>query len=195
MAAALAAAALAGCGSTAATTSVTARSHAASTRVPSGRAFAWVHPAAAPAGWRELRLAGGAMLPYPRAWERIHGDPGTASAARFGPGDRFLGYLNITPRQGAETLRGWAAFRVEHNREEGDRQVTMLGVAGGLRFRSGPGACVRDRYTTASGARYVEIACLVSGARGATVVVAATPPDQWPRMAPILQQAISAASA
>jgi hypothetical protein len=130
-------------------------------------------------------------MPYPPGWRRIKGDPGTASAARFDAHDRFIGYLNVTPRQSTETLANWAHFRVAHNVEEGDRDVRMLAAATGLRFRGGGGSCVRDSYLTAVRTRYIEIACLVTGGRTSTVVVGAAPPQHWTAIAPLLERAIS----
>jgi hypothetical protein len=107
-------------------------------------------------------------------------------------GHDFLGYLNLTPRQGDETLSTWASFRTRHNTLEGDRSVTELGAATGLRFRNGHGSCVRDAYTTGTGARYIELACLVQGARAAFVIVGAAPPRMWASIAPKIERAISA---
>jgi hypothetical protein len=65
----------------------------------------------------------------------------------------FLAYLNLTPRQGEEQLSTWASFRVDHNREEGDRHVVELAHGSGLRFRDGHGSCVSDGYVTQVGTR------------------------------------------
>ncbi|MGH2868316.1 MAG: hypothetical protein ACRDNK_12215 [Solirubrobacteraceae bacterium] len=104
----------------------------------------------------------------------------------------YVGYLNLTPRQGRETLTNWSSFRVAHNADEGDRQVRILAVGRGLRFRNGHGSCVRDSYLTSSGARYIEIACLVAGSRTAAVIVGAAPPQAWAQVSPSLRWAISA---
>jgi hypothetical protein len=100
--------------------------------------------------------------------------------------------LNVTPRQGAETLANWPHFRVEHDADEGDRDVRPLEVGFGLRFRTGRGSCVRDSYTTVTHARYVEIACLVAGQRATSVIVGAAPPNAWSQVSPLLERAISA---
>ncbi|HSO97615.1 MAG TPA: hypothetical protein VLP43_01580 [Solirubrobacteraceae bacterium] len=131
-------------------------------------------------------------MAYPPGWRPAAGDRGTATAVLRSPGGGFLGYLNITPRQGAETIRHWAAFRPAHNGAEGDRQVRRLASYPALRFRTGRGACVRDRYVTRTGARYIELACLVAGRHAATVIVGAAPPRVWARMAPQIERAISA---
>ena len=112
------------------------------------------------------------------------------SAAVLGPQGRIRGYLNATPRQGAETLANWARFRPAHNHEEGDRHVVSEAAAQALRFRTGTGSCVIDHYATVS-AHYREIACLVRGSKASTVVVAAAVPRDWKRLAPQLERAVS----
>jgi hypothetical protein len=138
-----------------------------------------------------LRTPSGATLYYPPDWAAARGDAGTATAVLRGPRRRLLGYLNVTPRQGEETLANWVRFRLEHNAREGDREVIEEAVARGVRFRTGAGTCVRDRYTTSSGARYIELACLVKGAATSSVIVAASPPRAWARVSPQLYQALS----
>jgi len=151
--------------------------------------FAWLQPASPPAGWRVARSSGG-ELAYPPGWRPITTDPGTASVALLGSGGRIDGYLNATPKQGAETLANWSRFRPEHNLDEGDRSVHVIASADQLSFRSGPGSCVIDDYTT-SKATYREIACLVSGPRSSAVVVAAAPIALWDQRAATLERAIS----
>ena len=130
------------------------------------------------------------MLAYPPEWTPIETDPGTASVALLGDGDRLDGYLNATPGQGAETLADWSRFRPRHNQGEGDRSVRILAATTAGRFRSGRGACVIDTYTTPKAA-YREIACLVSGPSRGTVVVAAAPVALWARHAATLERAVS----
>jgi hypothetical protein len=159
-----------------------------SDRRPSGP-FAWLRPASPPSGWNVARSLGG-ELAYPPGWRPITTDPGTASVALLGSGDRIDGYLNATPKQGAETLANWSRFRPEHNLDEGDRSVHVVASASQLSFRSGPGSCVIDDYTT-SKATYREIACLVSGPGSSAVVVAAAPIALWHQQAAILERAVS----
>src|ERR1700752_4407140 len=109
--------------------------------------FGWLRPASAPTGWRVARTQGGAALAYPPGWTSIKTDPGTASVALLAGGQRIDGYLNATPRQGSETLGNWSRFRPQHNQDEGDRGVRLLGATTTARFRSGRGACVIDPYT------------------------------------------------
>jgi hypothetical protein len=177
--------------------SVPAGSHASAGTPPPGvaAAFAWLRRRSVPAGWHVATIPTGAALAYPRSWRPYPGDPGTATAALLGDGGRIRGYLNITPRQGPEALATWASFRIAHNAEEGDREVRREGAAGDLAFRRGKGSCVRDSYTTTTGARYVELACLVAGAQASTVIVAAALRSAWRSLAPELERAISAFAA
>jgi hypothetical protein len=152
--------------------------------------FAWLKPAAPPASWSVVRTHDGATLAYPPRWAPIKTDPGTASVALLGVGGRIDGFLNATPRQGAETLSDWSRLRPRHNESEGDRNVRLVAVTTDGRFRSGRGACVIDSYTT-SKATYREVACLVSGPRSSAVVVAAAPIGMWDQRAATLERAVS----
>jgi hypothetical protein len=153
--------------------------------------FGWLTPRAVPRGWSFVTIPNGARLAYPSGWRRIHGDPGTATVVLLSPGGRYIGYLNVTPRQGGETVAGWPSFRVSHNGEEGDRNVKRLAAATRLRFLDGSGSCVKDSYTTSIGTTYIEIACLVTGPSSASVIVAAATPSSWGRESPVLERAIS----
>jgi hypothetical protein len=185
---------VAGCGGAAGTSSTTRSASVPSGSGPTGNAggaaFAWLHPQAPPASWKVAAIPGGAAMAYPTDWKPQHGDAGTATAALIGAGDQTLGYLNLTPRQGSETLADWSSFRVDHNAEEGDKDVKRLAVGTNLRFRDGRGTCVMDSYTTITHARYDEIACLVAGQHGEAVIVAAAPPKAWASESPTLERAI-----
>lgn len=150
----------------------------------------WLTPAASPPAWPRMTIGRGATISYPPGWRRVRGDSGTASAMLVGGGGQVLGYLNLTPRQGHETQAGWSRFRVEHNREEGERGVRAMRAASGMRFLTGRGACVQDSYTTAAATRYVEIACLIAGRRSSFVAVGAAPPDRWPAESAMIERAI-----
>jgi hypothetical protein len=152
--------------------------------------FAWVRPASPPADWRVARLPDGAALSYPPGWTAIKTDPGTASVALHGDGGLIDGYLNVTPRQGTETLANWSRFRPEKNRAEGARNVRLLAATSDARFRSAHGSCVIDTYTT-SVTGYEEIACLVSGAHSSDVIVAAAPARLWQERSAVLERAVS----
>ena len=90
--------AVAGCGSSGTSDS------SSSSKPPTVVDFAWLRPAPAPRGWSSARLSSGATYAFPPGWRLIHGDRGTATAALFDAQRRFLGYLNLTPRQGADPI-------------------------------------------------------------------------------------------
>jgi hypothetical protein len=168
------------------------RSTSAPQATSQARAFAWLRPSPPPRAWQTSQLPGGvARLAYPLGWQSIRSDPGTVSAAVRAPTEEIRGYLNATPRQGAETLSNWGSFRLDHNRDEGDVDVKPVASATNLRFRGGHGSCVIDTYTSSTGRSYREVACIVAGARATTVVVGAAPPAQWSRQGPALERAIS----
>jgi hypothetical protein len=146
-------------------------------------------PSAAPASWHRTRVPGSpAVLRYPSGWRQIPGDRGTASAA-LKVRDRIVGYLNATPQGGEETLANWLSFRPDHNAEEGDRNVTPIAGATGIRFRSGRASCLVDSYAT--GARYRELACIVAGRDATTVIVGSAVPSRWASLAPVLRRAVA----
>lgn len=153
--------------------------------------FAWLSPAPPPAGWHTDRIPSGAALSYPPGWTRIHGDPGTATIALLGSDHQILGYLNLTPRQGAETLANYVHFRVDHNGDEGDSEIRILSSVTKRRFGDGHASCVQDSYATKTRAQYVELACLLAGSRTTVVVLGAATPQQWARISPLLERAIS----
>jgi len=152
--------------------------------------FAWLRPASPPVGWHVARTPDGAALAYPPQWTAIKTDPGTASVALRGNGRRIDGYLNVTPKQGAETLANWSRSRPQKNRAEGARKVRLVAAIRDAPFRSARGSCVVDTYTT-SLATYQEIACLVSGHGASEVVVAAAPTRLWQERSAVLERAVS----
>jgi hypothetical protein len=155
-------------------------------------AFDWLRPGSVPGSWSARLLpASPARLPVPPGWRSARSDPGTRTVISRGPSGEIAGYLNATPRQGEESLANWGSFRVDHNREEGDRDVELLAAASGLRFATGRGSCVLDSYRTESDARYRELACIVAGRAATTVIVAAAPPRRWRAEAPTLRRAIA----
>lgn len=157
-------------------------------------AFAWLSAHTAPDGWLTARIPSGAAMSYPPDWKPIAGDRGTATVVLLRGHNGFLGYLNLTPRQGGETLANWPRFRTEHNRKEGDRHIATLAAASRRPFGEGHASCVKDSYATSSGAHYIEIACLAAGRRGSVVIVGASPPHAWGRVSPQLERAISSLS-
>lgn len=171
--------------------SLTARVSSASTATPAK--FRWLVPAPAPSGWKHRRLsAGDATLAYPSSLALIHSDRGSVSVQRTDSSGRVLVYLNATPKQGAETLTNWPAFRMAHNRAE-DKTVQEDARAVGLPFYGGVGSCVIDHYITKFHANhYREIACFVQGRTAASVIVAAALESEWPRAVTLLERAVSA---
>jgi hypothetical protein len=160
--------------------------------VSNAQAFGWLRPSPPPHGWQQSRLPNGsAQLAYPVRWRSTRSDPGTVTAALRASDGEIRGYLNATPKQGEETLANWASFRLDHNRDEGDVDVTGVASATNLRFRSAHGSCVIDTYTSSTGHSYREIACIVAGASATTVIVGAAPPEQWQQQGPAIEHAIS----
>jgi hypothetical protein len=144
-----------------------------------------------PAGWQRVQVPDSpAVLAYPPGWRTIPGDRGTASAALRVHG-RIVGYLNATPQGGTETLANWLSFRPDHNREEGDLDVTPLAGSRGLQLRTGRASCLVDSYATESGAHYRELACIVAGRKATTVIVGSAVPERWTDLAPVLRRAAS----
>jgi hypothetical protein len=158
------------------------------------RTFPKLVAARAPAGWHHVTLPNGkAELFYPPGMHRVSGDSDSVSAARLGPARKFLLYLNATPRQGHESLRNWASYRVRVLRSDDASRATLDAAAEGQQFRGGIGSCVIDHYVTRIGGhQYTELACLVKGRTGASVIVAAAPTDRWSLAEPILDRAVSA---
>jgi hypothetical protein len=133
------------------------------------------------------------VLSYPPGLLPIAGDKAAVSAAKIGPGGAFRLYLNATPRQGSEQLAHWSAFRLHLLRSDDAVSAQQLAGVQGIKFRGGTGSCVMDRYVTRIGGHhYQEIACLVQGHSGASVVVAAAPAAQWATAQPLLLRAVAA---
>lgn len=155
--------------------------------------FSWLRPAPAPQRWRQTTTAAsGATLSYPRTWRPIPGDQGTVSVSLRSHTGLYVGYLNVTPRQGAEQLHGWAAFRLNRNRDEGDVHVTKVAAAEGLRFRNARGSCLIDDYLSRVGSHpYREIACIVAGHRHTDVFIGAALRGDWQTVRGILERAAS----
>lgn len=145
----------------------------------------------APHAWPAASLPGGlARLAYPPGWHAARTDPGTVTYVRTDARGRIAGYLNATPRQGPETLANWARFRPAHNADEGDRHVVRHSATTGVPFHGGRGSCVDDSYQT-SVTSYRELACLVAGRHGSSVVVAAAPLARWSSERPALLRALA----
>jgi hypothetical protein len=160
----------------------------------SAGAFSWFHPAPPPAGWQETTTpTGQATLFYPPGWTAIPGDKGTVTRSLRALRGLYVGYLNATPQQGAEQPHGWAAFRIDHNREEGDTQVRRVAAAEGLPFTNAHGSCVIDDYLSKVARNpYREIACLVTGRSHSDVFIGAALKPDWPTLSLSIERAASA---
>ena len=196
MAAGLATAcALTGCGASASHTSAsnTSASNTGSSQTSGPAGFTWFRARPTPSGWHRVSLGDGkAVLSYPGSLHALTADQGTVAEGLTTKSGTVLVYLNVTPRQGDETLRDWPEFRLDHLLEDDASAARMTGQATGLKFRGGLGSCVLDAYTTKVHANYFrEIACFVQGARGSSVLVAATPAGDWGTYAGLLEQAVT----
>jgi hypothetical protein len=155
--------------------------------------FSWFKPAPPPSGWRQLTLASGtAVLSYPPSLRPIKGDRGSVSAASVGRDGNVLVYVNATPQEGDERLAGWAESRLGHLMGDDASSVHEESEVQDLAFRRGRGSCVIDDYVTKVGHHpFHEIACLVEGVKGGSVVVAAAPVPTGKRVNATLERAIS----
>ena len=147
--------------------------------------------AATPRGWRQATISSGAAtLTYPSGWKTIPGDKGTVSLALRDRRGLYLGYLNVTPRQGAERLTGWDRFRIGRNAEEGDTHVREISASANVAFVNARGSCVLDDYISRVGAHpYRELACIVAGRHSTSVFVGASVVGEWSRLGPIVRHA------
>lgn len=154
--------------------------------------FAWFRAAPAPAGWKSMELPDGTgVLSIPPGAGPVDSDPGSLSATITAPNGDLQVYLNATPQQGDESQANWPQFRLDHLTGEHAASATRIASRDGMLFRGGTGSCVADTYVTRIGAHeYREIACLVAGTRGSSVLVVAAPAAAWDRYTPVLQQAV-----
>ncbi len=141
-----------------------------------------------PPAWSHATISSGAAtLAYPSSWKAIPGDKGTVSFAIRDRRGLYLGYLNLTPRQGAEQLAGWAAFRTRRNAEDGDAQVRIVSSREGVMFSNARGSCIVDDYLSRVGRHpYRELACIVSGRHRISVFVGAALVPDWPALGPLI---------
>ncbi len=149
-------------------------------------------PRSAPGSWPSATIpSGAATLRRPPRWAAEGGDAGTITFALRDAAGAYLGYVNVTPRQGAERMRGWAAFRLRRNREEGDRRVRELASREGISFAGARGSCLIDEYGSRAGAHpYREIACIVRGRHAESVLIATALRPEWQAVEPSLRRAV-----
>ncbi|MDQ0239101.1 hypothetical protein [Arthrobacter bambusae] len=156
--------------------------------------FGWFTAAPAPAGWRTMDLPDGTgVLSVPADASPAESDPGSVSAAASSPTGELRIYFNATPRQGSESLDNWSTFRIDHLADENSSSPTKIAERSGMAFLGGTGSCVEDSYVTRVGNnQYREMACLVAGSKGISVLIVAAPADSWPLYGPVLEQAVDA---
>jgi hypothetical protein len=156
--------------------------------------FRWLASTVLPATWARLAVPSGlGTLSSPPGFRIVEGDPGTLSVALRGPAGTYLGYLNITPRQGDETLRDWAAFRLSHLRDDDAVSVHEDAMVRALRTATGAKSCVTDDYVTTIGHHHFhEVACYVMNGSVSSVVVATTPLGDPAHVWTELQSAVAA---
>jgi hypothetical protein len=143
-----------------------------------------------PAAWNRATISSGAAtLAYPATWKAIPGDAGTVSFALRDTRGLYRGYLNLTPREGAERLTGWAAFRTTRNAGDGDRRVRVVSSSEHVAFTNAQGSCVVDDYLSRVGAHpYRELACIVAGRHSTSVFVGAALVSEWARLGPAIRR-------
>jgi hypothetical protein len=171
-----------------------ASANRSSSGVPNGTvAFEGIEPVEPPSGWLRLMTpAGDAVLTYPPSFRPVRSDPGSVSVAVGAAPHVYVGYLNVTPRQGAEQPHGFSAFRIGRLGDE-DTAVHEIAASENVAFAGAVGSCVNDEYRTRVGDNhYEEITCLVSGQRTQYVIVAAALFADWDRFAPTLRTALAA---
>jgi hypothetical protein len=192
---------LTGCGASASHTSASstgasqasgAGQSSARHREPAG--FTWFRARPTPGGWHRASLTDGqAVLSYPGSLHALTTDPGTVTEGLTTKSGIVLVYLNVTPKQGDETLTDWADFRVDHLLDDDASAAKITGRTTALEFRGGNGSCVLDSYITKVHANhYREIACFVQGAHAASVIVASAPAGDWGTYQGLLEEAVSA---
>jgi hypothetical protein len=156
--------------------------------------FGWLASTAPPATWARRTVASGlGALSSPPGFRTAHGDPGTLSLALRNSAGTYLGYLNVTPHQGHETLQDWAAFRLSHLL--GDAAVSVHEDATVQSVRTGAAvrSCVTDDYVTTIGHHHFhEVACYVTSGSVSGVVVAATPSGDPAHVWSQLERAVAA---
>jgi hypothetical protein len=158
------------------------------------RSFGWLASTSVPATWVRLAVPSGlGTLSSPPGFRPVDGDPDTLSVALLSSAGSYLGYLNVTPRQGPETLKNWAAFRLSHLRGDDAVSVREEAMVQSVRTEGAVRSCVIDDYVTTVGHhRFHEVACYVTSGSVGSVVVAATPEGDPAHVWTQLERAVAA---
>jgi hypothetical protein len=157
--------------------------------------FGWLASSAPPpATWARLTVASGlGALSSPPGFRTVDGDPGTLSVAFRNSAGTYLGYLNVTPHQGHETLQDWAAFRLSHLLGDDAVSVHEDAMVQSVRTAAALRSCVTDDYVTTIGHHHFhEVACYVTSGSVSSVVVAATPSGDPAHVWSQLERAVAA---
>jgi hypothetical protein len=151
--------------------------HSGSVSPATLRSFGWLASTTPPATWSRLTVPSGlGTLSSPPGFRTVGGDPGSLSVALRNSAGTYLGYLNVTPRQGPETLQDWAAFRLTHLQSDDAVSVHEDAMVQSVRTEAAVRSCVIDDYVTKVGHhQFHEVACYVMRGSVGSVVVAATP--------------------
>jgi hypothetical protein len=158
------------------------------------QSFGWLESTTPPASWVRLIVPSGlGTLSSPPGFRTVDGDPGTLSVALLNSAGTYLGYLNVTPRQGPETLQDWPAFRLTHLGGDDAVSVHEDAAVRSVRTAAAVRSCVVDDYVTTAGHhQYHEVACYVTSGSVGSVVVAATPSGDPGRVWTQLERAVAA---
>jgi hypothetical protein len=175
-----------------ATNAITAHSESASSATLGS--FGWLASTTPPATWARLTVPSGlGTLSSPPGFRTVAGDPGTLSVALRNSAGTYLGYINVTPRQGPETLQDWAAFRITHLRGDDAVSVHEDAAVQSVRTAAAVRSCVIDDYVTTVGHHHFhEVACYVMKGSLGSVVVVATPSGDPAHVWTQLERAVAA---
>ena len=156
--------------------------------------FSWLALTTPPATWARLTVPSGlGTLPSPPGFRTVDSDPGTLSVALRNSVGTYLGYLNVTPHQGDETLQNWAAFRLAHLLDDDAVSVHEDARVTAHRMSTGARSCVTDDYVTTIGHHHFhEVACYVMSGSVSSVVLAATPSGDPAHVWTDLESAVAA---
>ncbi len=156
--------------------------------------FGWLARTVPPPSWARLTVHSGlGTLSSPPGFHMVEGDPGTLSVALRNAAGTYLGYLNVTPHQGHETLQGWAAFRLSHLLDDDAVSVHEDATVQSVRTAAAVRSCVTDDYVTTMGHHHFhEVACYVTSGSVSSVVVAATPSGDPAHVWTQLERAVAA---
>ena len=126
--------------------------------------FGWLASSTPPATWARLTVPSGlGTLASPPGFRTVDGDPGTLAVALVNSVGTYLGYINVTPRQGPETLQDWAAFRLTHLKGDDAVSVHEDAMVQSVRTAAAVRSCVIDDYVTTVGHhQFHEVACYMN---------------------------------